>query len=295
MKKVFLWVCFLFFMLVGVVQAQELEYYKFYAPKIGMSADEIMKIMYHNKYSLFAHDYESSNNRTLYVDSSGFTREKIAKRQRIILGGKAGISYKDIVVVTAPTQAKGLAILTWTYEDAERDQDTWLWIPALKKIRKVSASESDDAFMGSDLTVEEVSTRRFEDETYTLIGERNFKGYTFEHTGELKYNNRPCFVIECIPKKPHWYYAKRTVWVDKETGGSIFEEYYDKNGKLFKTLFREWTWYEEDSKKYPMQIAWECKDLRTGHRTVILPESTKYDQDLDERIFTTRELERSKW
>jgi Protein of unknown function (DUF1329). len=54
--------------------------------------------------------------------------------------------------------------------------------------------------------------------------------------------NRPCYVIECIPKKPHWYYAKRIVWVDKELGGVIFEEYYDKNGKLFKTLFREWQW-----------------------------------------------------
>jgi len=71
-----------------------------------------------------------------------------------------GISYKDLVVMTYPTQVKGLAVLTWTYQDPEKDQNVWLWIPSLKKVRKISASEDDDAFMGSDFTVEEVSTQR---------------------------------------------------------------------------------------------------------------------------------------
>ena len=149
--------------------------------------------------------------------------------------------------------------------------------------------------MGSDFTVEEVSTRRFEDETYKLIGEEEFKGYTFEHTGKLKDKGRPCFVIEAKPLKPHWYYAKRVVWVDKDTGGNILDEYYDKKGRLFKTIYREWIWTDLGDKKYPRHDSLEAKDLRTGHRTVILMKDTEFDQGKSEQIFTVKTLMRSRW
>ncbi len=289
-----LFVGLLYVGLAGVWAAAGLEYYKVYTPQEGMSADEIMQIVYHNKYSLFSHDYQQIG-KILYVDRSGFTRKRLWKRMRISKGGEDGISYKDIVVMTYPTEIKGLAVLTWTYEDPNKDQNVWLWIPALKKVRKISASEDDDAFMGSDFTVEEVSTRRFEDETYKLVGEKNFEGYKIEQTGEVKFKDKPCFVIEAIPNKPHWYYAKRIVWVDKDTGGEIFEEYYDKKGKLFKTLFREWVWTPVGNKKYQAQVSLECKDLRTGHRTTILMTDTKYDQGLSEQDFTVKALMRSRW
>ncbi|MFC1645945.1 outer membrane lipoprotein-sorting protein [Candidatus Omnitrophota bacterium] len=279
----------------GIAHAGELEYGKLYSVEEGMSADDIMRIVYHNKYSLFAQDYNLPKTSILYVSSDGFTRTKEAIRQRIVKNGEAGMSYKDIVVVTYPTQAKGLAVLTWTYEDIDRDQDVWLWIPSLKKIRKVSASESDDAFMGSDFTVDEVSTRQFDDEAYTLVGTKEFSGYTFEHTGEVLFKGADCFVIEAVPSKPHWYYSKRVIWVDKSTGGNILDEYYDKNGKLFKTLFREWTIYKPGTKDYPRQQRLECKDLRTGHRTVILNENEEYDVGLEENLFTAKRLERMKW
>jgi len=274
--------------------AESLEYHKVYIPQEGMSAEEIMQIKYHNKYSLFARDYQQIGE-VLYVDPSGFTRKRVWKRQRIVKAGQEGISYKDLVVMTYPTQVKGLAVLTWTYQDPEKDQNVWLWIPSLKKVRKISASEDDDAFMGSDFTVEEVSTRRFEDESYKLIGSKNFPGYKFEHTGEVKFKDKPCFVVECTPLKPHWYYNKRIVWIDKDTGGNIYEEYYDKNGKLFKTLFREWVWTDLGDKKYPTQISLECKDLRINHRTVILMKDTEYDQGLSEYDFTVKALMRSRW
>jgi len=292
MRRLLLFLAMVTFSLV--VWAEGLEYYKVYIPKEGMSADEIMRIKYHNKYSLFAQDYQQTGE-VLYVDPSGFTRKRVWKRQRIIKAGQEGISYKDLVVMTYPTELKGLAVLTWTYQDPQKDQNVWLWIPSLKKVRKISASEDDDAFMGSDFTVEEVSTRRFEDESYKLIGSKNFSGYKFEHTGEVKFKDKPCFVVECTPLKPHWYYSKRIVWIDKDTGGNIFEEYYDKNGKLFKTLFREWVWTDLGDKKYPSQVSLECKDLRTNHRTVILMKDTRYDEGLSEYDFSVKALMRSRW
>jgi hypothetical protein len=285
---------FVLLFLPSLVFAQELQYHKVYIPKEEMGADEVMRIAYHNKYSLFAYDYKSTS-RIFYVDKSGFKRTKEAIRERIIKAGQGGISYKDLIPVTYPTESKGLAILTWTYEDPDKDQETWLWVPSLKKVRKISASEDDDAFMGSDLTVEEVSTRRFEDESYTFIGHKDFSGYTTGETGELKFKGSACFVIDCIPRKPHWYYAKRTVWVDKDTGGVIFEEYYDKNGKMFKTIFRDWIWFDVGQKKYPIQEFVECKDSRTGHRTAIFIDNSQYDIGISEQDFTVKALMRSRW
>ena len=293
MKRLFLLLSFLVFS--STVFAQQLEYYKAYSPSDGMSVDKIMQIMYHNKYSLFAKDYRLMRSEVFYIDPSGFTRKKIAKRFRIVKSGLGGISYKDLVVVTYPTAAKGLAILTWTYEDYQKNQEVWLWIPSLKKVRKISASEDDDAFMGSDLTVEEVSTRRFKDESYKLIGEKAFQGYKFEYKDKVKFKGVPCFVVECTPNKSHWYYSKRIVWIAKDSGGNIFEEYYDKKGNLFKTIFREWSWYEAEGKRYPTQLAIECKDLRTGHRTVILNKDQDYDVGISEQEFTVKALMRSRW
>jgi len=273
---------------------EKLDYFQLHPIKEGMSAEEIMQIKYFNKYSLFAKDIQLKGE-VIYVEPNGSQRKRLYDRKRITKAGQDGLAYKDVIVITYPTDVKGLSILTWTYEDPNKEQDTWLWIPSLKKVRKVSSANADDSFMGSDFTVEEVSTRRFEDETYKLIGEKTFEGYKFDLTGELKMANRPCYVIECIPKKPYWYYAKRIVWVDKELSGGIFEEYYDKNGKLFKTLFREWQWIPVGDKKYPTQQSLVCKDLRTGHYTIITMKDTKYDQNLDERLFTVEAISQSRW
>ncbi|MDD5655261.1 MAG: outer membrane lipoprotein-sorting protein, partial [Candidatus Omnitrophica bacterium] len=200
------------------------------------------------------------------------------------------------ITMTYPVEVKGLSVLNWTYLDPKRDQDVWLWIPSLKKVRKISASQSDDSFMGSDLTVQEVSTRKFEDETYKLLESKAFAGYKFEHTGEMLYVGKPVFVIEARPVRANWYYAKRLVYVDRETGGAVYSEYYDKNDKMFKTDFLKWDLVPvADGRQFPAQTGRECKDLRTGHRTVIMMHDTTFDTGLSEELFTEKALARSRW
>jgi len=274
--------------------AQSLEYHKLYSIKDDMSADEIMRIKYHNKYSLFSKDYQQKGE-VYYIDPNGFTRKRIWKRMRIVLGDKGPFSYKDLVVITYPTNLKGLAVLTWTYKDPDKEQQVWLWVPSLKKVRKISASCDDDAFLGSDFTVEEVSTRRFEDETYKLVGKKKFPGYKCKFDNKVYFKDRPCMVIEAYPKRKRWYYAKRVVWVDIETGGNILEEYYDAKGRKIKILFRKWGFTDVDGKKYPTQFLLEAEDLKTGHRTTIVMKDTKFDQGLSEQIFTVKTLMRSRW
>jgi hypothetical protein len=188
-----------------------------------------------------------------------------------------------------------LGVLTWTYLDVKRDQDTWLWLPSLKRIRKVSASEADDSFLGADFTVEDITTRRFEDETYKLLREDDFPGYTSEFMKKAYYKDTPCFVIEATPKRANWYYAKRIVWVDKQYGTNIYEEKFDVKGQKFMTLLRWHEIYNVNGKEYPIQILLEGKDLRSGHHTEIINETVKIDQGVPEEEFTETVLSRSRW
>ena len=279
----------------GNLWAAELEYFQVYKPKEDMSADEIMQIKYFNKYTLFAHDVQYTG-RAYFIDKSGTVRERTTARKRINLGRKSdGIAYKDLTLFTGPTQVKGLASLAWTYLDPKREQDNWLWLPSLKKIRKVSQSSSDDSFLGGDFSVEDISTRRFEDETYKLAKEENFEGYTSDFMKKTYYKDTPCFVIEATPKRANWYYAKRLIWIDKNYGVNIYEEKYDANGKKFHTLLRWHEIFNVNGKEYPIQMYLEGKDLRTGHKTEIINDTAQIDQGLSEEEFTEGALSRSRW
>jgi outer membrane lipoprotein-sorting protein len=281
-------------LLFGYCAAAELEFFQVYKPQEGMTADEIMQIEYFVKYTEFLHDVQLSG-KAYFVDKSGSVREKETFRERITLGRKSDdIAYKDLVIFTSP-QVRGMGTLTWTYMDPKRQQDSWLWLPSLKRLRKISASNSDDSFMGSDFTIEDILTRRFEDETYKLIAEENFKGYTCEFDKQTYYKDAPCFMIEAKPKKSPWYYSKRILWVDKNTGGGIYEEMYDANGKMFRTLFKQFKIFNVNDREYPMQRIIEGKDLRTGHRTTIVNSDLKLDEGLSEELFTERNLMRSRW
>ena len=280
-----------------VAFAEELAYYKVYKPYRGISLDELMKIKYHIKYTLFARDYQSTGN-VIYIDKNNFIRKRKFDRRRIILGRASdGLKYKDFISFTYPTSVKGLATLTWTYLDPKREQEVWLWLPSLRKIRKVSASQRDDSFMGSDFTVEEVTTRKIEDETYKLLGEERFKGYTSD-AEDIKGTHGTgisCYVVECRPTRENWYYSKRVGWIDRNTGAMIYEEIYDPLGKVYKTIYREYKVMKVGGQDYVTEAWREGKDLNTGHRTIIYMENIKFDQGLDEGFFSEKTLRRSKW
>ncbi|MBN3037844.1 MAG: outer membrane lipoprotein-sorting protein [Candidatus Omnitrophica bacterium] len=298
MKKVLLFlalVCLVGFCLNA--DALDLVFHQVYKIQPGMSVDEIMQVSEHVQYTLFADDYQSTGN-VLYVEKTGATRTRKFLRQRIVLGPDSQspeYRYKDLIMFTQPTSVKGLGILSWSYVDADRDQDQWLWLPSLKKVRKVSAAQGDDSFMGSDFTTEEITTRRYEDETYTLLGEEKFKGFTSEHDNQTYYAGRDCYKIECKPKRDPWYYSKRITWVDKEFGSTIYDEVYDSKGNLYKNIFKRYVVQKVDGKDYYTQDYLEVKDLRSGHKTLIEMEDIKFDQGLEEDYFSERTLRRSKW
>ncbi len=265
----------------------------FIEPHEGMSADDLMRIKYWIKYTKFARDYRSDGNFYL-IDKSGLSRSRNFNRFRMLLHrDNREYDYKDLTVITDPQNIKGLAILAWTYKEPTRDQDIWLWLPSLRKIRKVSQSEADDAALGSDWTTEEMSTRRWEDETYKMIGEKKFPGFTSKYNGKTYYKDTDCWVVEATPKRKPWYYSKRIVWIDKRHGGNIFDEIYDPLGRKFKVQLKV---YEIWGDKHCVpQVHLEAYDLNTGHSTINEIGNIRFNSGQDENYFTEKTLMRTKW
>jgi len=258
------------------------------------TADKLMKNWFDIKFTRYADDV-TYKGEVVFIDKSGFKRTKKWIRKRIILHGKRGFDYKDVVIITYPEYSKGLAVLTWAYLDVNKQNDIWLWLPSWKKIRKVSQAEEDDSFMGSEFTVEEITTRRYGYETYKLIGEDVFSGYKSGWDGKTYCKDVPCYKIEGYPKKKHWYYEKRIVWIDKKTGVSVYEEYYDKKGRKFKEIFHYYV-YPENGCYYP--VFYEVYNFKTGHRDIIVMGVKKrpvFNTGISERFFTEKTLERQEW
>jgi len=258
----------------------------------AISADDLMRISYVIQYTMFLHDIQLSGD-IWYVSKGGFKRHKRFIRSRIILEREADdLKYKDLVVITEPRSVKGLAVLSWTHLNPAREQDQWLWLPSLKKVRKVSQAAGDDSFFGSDFTTEEITTRRWEDETYRMLGMEKFAGYHCDYNGTTYYKGVDCFKVESKPKKKKWYYSKRISRLIGATGEEIYQEIYDPAGRMTRTIFKR---YKTFPKGYLIQTLLECKNLRNGHRTIITFDDIKTDQGLTEDRFTEKTLMRSRW
>lgn len=263
-------------------------------PRPDMSAGDLMKIKYYVKYTKFAHDYTGIGTFKI-VNRKVYTRTREWRRYRILLEKRSNVfDYKDMLVIVDPKNIKGVSVLSWTYLDPAKDQEIWLWLPSLRKVRRISQSESDDSFMGTEWTTEEVSTRRWEDEIYTSLGQKRFDGYTSSYNKKTYYRNADCYVIEAKPKRTDWYYSKRISRLDKRFGGLIFDEVYDAAGRKSRVFLKDYTIWENGC--IP-QTFLELVNLMNGNLTVVdLKEADiKFNTGLNESFFIETTLMQSKW
>ena len=129
-------------------------------------------------------------------------------------------SKKQIMWFLSPKDDKGVAFLKIEHDD--KDDEMRMWLPAFKKIRRISSKKKGDSFMGSDLTYEDMSSR--------VIYENTFSRLEDEKVGEID-----CFVIEAVPNPElKSSYSKHKTWIDKKLNMAVKEESYDRMGDLKK-------------------------------------------------------------
>lgn len=129
-------------------------------------------------------------------------------------------SRKQIIWFMEPSYDKGISF--YKVEHENRENEMKMWLPAFKKIRRISSRKKSDSFMGSDLSYEDLSRRKLNDYTFKKIEDRSF-------------NNKSYFVLEITPKqKSNSSYKNHISWVDKKTYNIIRENSFGINGNLLK-------------------------------------------------------------
>ena len=184
-----------------------------------------------------------------------------------------GGAQKYFLYFHQPGDVRDMTFMVWKHP--QREDERWLFIPAIKLVRRVAANDKRSSFVGSDFTYEDISGREVEEDTHTLVREETLNG-------------RSVFVIRSVPKDERGVdYSYRLAWIDKETFVLWKEEYYDKRNELYKVFTAE--------EARQVQGLWTIskrtmKNMQNGHRTEVSFSEVAYNVGLEENLFTERYL-----
>lgn len=174
----------------------------------------------------------------------------------------------------SPPDVKGTGFLSWSYADDSKDDDQWLFLPALRKVRRISAGNKNDYFMGSDFTYDDMGERKVSEDTHKRVKSEVLNGVD-------------CWVVESLPKK-RGMYSKRLTWVEKTNWLIQKVDYYDRKDRHLKTLYMTW-------QKVKGLWTWkrgEMKNHLTKHATLIDITDVRVNTGVKNRAFTERTLKR---
>lgn len=154
------------------------------------------------------------------VNAKGQTRIRQMQSKSLELDG----GDKSLMEFLSPADVKGTKFLN--YEHAKKDDDQWLYLPALKRVKRISSKNKSGAFMGSEFSYEDVSS--FNIEKYD---------YKNEEVKETKLNEKNVYVVERYPNYKYSGYTKQVSYVDAKTFLTLQVDYYDRKKSLLKSAY----------------------------------------------------------
>lgn len=188
-----------------------------------------------------------------------------------------GLGDKTLVVFDSPRDVKGTALLT--HSRVLEPDDQWLFLPALKRVKRISSANKSGPFVGSEFA--------FEDMASPEVAKFSYRHLRDEPCGRLE-----CFVLERRPLYRHSGYVRQIVWLDHEAYRIFKVEFYDRRDALLKTL------HAADYRRYNDKF-WRAHDLvmenhRTGKKTRLIWSAFEFGTGLTASDFTRSSLRRSR-
>jgi len=216
-------------------------------------------------------DDQTSDLTMTLTNKSGNQRVRKIKQFTMDLGDVE----KSIMFFLSPADVKNTSFMNWTYESDQGD-DQWIYLPALKKTKRISSDSKSDYFMGSDFTYDDLGDRKLEDDTHQLLREETLDG-------------KACYVVESVSKDEDYMYFKTLVWIDKTNFIGVQKEFYDEDEDLLKILsIKE---VEKISNIWVITNS-EMKNVQKNHRTTIVLSSIQINTGLSASKFTERMMMR---
>ncbi len=208
-------------------------------------------------------------------------RGKVRVRETTSLRKYFGDEKRLAIFYLTPKSVMGTAFLTYDYPDASLDDDQWLYMPALRKTRRISAANRGDYFLGTDLTYEDIKLE-------TRISRDD---YNYKTIGKETIDGQECFVIEGIPKNneiaKELGYSKAKLWVDATIWMLRKADSWDVAGNHLKTIEIKdikkvqgiWTYHQIDVKNH-----------KTSHETIFRIHDIDYQNEINDDAFTKEAL-----
>lgn len=199
------------------------------------------------------------------VDKNG----KVDSRMIEEFGMKNGDLSSTVMVFKSPASVKNTRFLK-KENDGSAD-DKWIYLPALKRVRRVASSDGSKSFMGTDFTYDDMETRDVERDIHTLLKEESIDG-------------NECYVVKGQAKdKNDSQYSYRVSWIRKDNFVPIKVELYDKSEALLKVMVVKkldnidgyWT---------PLEV--EMENIQSGHKTVLSIKKIEFDKGVNPKVFS---------
>lgn len=140
-------------------------------------------------------------------------------RMQYLEGKEAG--DKSLSIFDSPKDVQGTAFLSFSH--ALQSDEQWLYLPALKRVKRIASANKSGPFMGSEFAFEDLSSSEIEK-------------YSYEFLRDETIDNQDCYVVRNFPQYEHSGYSHRDVWIDKKHYRVLRIEYFDRKGQLLKTL-----------------------------------------------------------
>ena len=184
---------------------------------------------------------------------------------------------KSLVIFDHPRDVNGTAFLTFSHVDGDDDQ--WLYLPALKRVKRISSSNKSGPFMGSEFAYEDISSQEVEEYTYRYLREEILGGLA-------------SWVIERVPTHPKSGYSRQEVWIDQEEYRTLQIVYYDRKGDLLKTLLQRD--FEQYLERWWRPATMVMENHQTGKSTVLEWSAYRFGNGYDDADFDRASLARAR-
>ena len=230
-----------------------------------LTGQQIMEKVYHNP---SGEDTQGSLTMTL-TNNRGEQRVRTLT-QFIKDDGKV---EKKIMFFVSPADVKNTSFMSWSYADGRSD-DQWIYLPALKRTKRISSDGKSDNFMGSDFTYDDLGDRHPNQDNHKLLREETVDG-------------KDCYVVESTPKEDDYMYSKTITWVMKDNYLGLKREFYDDRGKLLKVLTIKK--YEKVDGFWTI-LETEMHNVQKDHRTNMKFTDVQKNKGIPNSKFTERSM-----
>lgn len=189
----------------------------------------------------------------------------------------SGDGDKSLTIFNKPRDVKGTAFLSFSHTDKADDQ--WLYLPALKRVKRISSRNKSGPFMGSEFAFEDLSSFEVEKFTYKYLAEENLNGLVSHK-------------IEQYPTDKSSGYTRRIVWIDKEHLRTLKVDFYDRKDSLLKTL--EFNDYQLFLGTYWRALSQVMTNHQTGKSTELTWNNYEFKTGLKSSDFNRNALKRAR-